>query len=141
MALASNPDFPPALAQLADLRRDAGDLAEAIRLYREALKLDDASPGLYLGLGDCLERAGQFAEAEKAFRRVISLEPDSFEAYYNLGVSTSQQGRFDEAVAGYEKALALDPKNALYPAALNNLGTVQLDRGDKTQAIARWRRR
>ena len=138
VALASNPDFPPALAQLADLRRDAGDLPEAIRLYREALKIDDASPGLYLGLGDCLERAGQFAEAEKAFRRVISLQPDSFEAWYNLGVSTSQQGRFDESIAAYERALALDPKNALYAAALNNLGTVHLDRGDKTKAIARW---
>jgi tetratricopeptide (TPR) repeat protein len=138
VALASNPDFPPALAQLADLRRDAGDLPEAIRLYREALKIDDASPGLYLGLGDCLARAGQFAEAEKAFRRVVSLEPDSFEAYYNLGVSTSQQGRFDEAVAAYERALALDPKNPLYAAALNNLGTVHLDRGDKPKAIARW---
>ena len=138
VALASNPDFPPALAQLADLRRDAGDLGEAIRLYREALKIDDASPGLYLGLGDCLERAGQYAEAEKAFRRVISLQPDSFEAWYNLGVSTSQQGRFDESVASYEKALALDPKNALYAAALNNLGTVHLDRGDKVKAIARW---
>ncbi len=138
VALASNPDFPPALAQLADLRRDAGDLPEAIRLYREALKIDDASPGLYLGLGDCLERAGQFAEAEKAFRRVISLEPDSFEAWYNLGVSLAQQNRLDESVAAYEKALALDPKNALYPAALNNLGTVQLDRGDKAKAIARW---
>ena len=69
---------------------------------------------------------------------MISLQPDSFEAWYNLGVSTSQQGRFDESVAAYEKALALDPKNALYPAALNNLGTVHLDRGDKAKAIARW---
>ncbi len=138
VALASNPDFPPALAQLADLRRDAGQLDEAIRLYREALKLDDASPGLYLGLGDCLERAGHFKEAEAAFRRVLSLEPDSFAAYYNLGVNASQQERYDEAVKSYEKALELDPKHPLYAAALNNLGTVHLDRGDKTRAIARW---
>jgi tetratricopeptide (TPR) repeat protein len=138
VALASNPDFPPALAQLAELRRDAGDLGEAIRLYREALALDDASPALYLGLGDCLERAGQYTEAEKAFRRVISLQPDSFEAWYNLGVNAAQQGRFDEAVANYEKALSLDPKHPLYAAALNNLGTVQLDRGKKELAIARW---
>jgi tetratricopeptide (TPR) repeat protein len=138
VALASNPDFPPALAQLAELRRDAGDLDEAIRLYREALALDDTSPNLHLGLGDCLSRAGKYAEAEKAFRRVISLQPDSFEAWYNLGVSTSQQGRFDESVAAYQKALALDPKHPLYAAALNNLGTVQLDRGKKDLAIARW---
>jgi tetratricopeptide (TPR) repeat protein len=138
VALATNPDFPPALAQLAELRRDAGDLGEAIRLYREALALDDTSPALYLGLGDCLSRAGQHAEAEKAFRRVISLQPDSFEAWYNLGVSTAQQGRFDESVSAYEKALALDPEHPLYAAALNNLGTVQLDRGRKDLAMARW---
>lgn len=69
---------------------------------------------------------------------MLSLEPDSFEAYYNLGVNASQRGRYDEAVENYEKAPALDPKHALYAAALNNLGTVQLDRGDKKEAIARW---
>ena len=60
VALATNPDFPPALAQLADLRRDAGDLGECVRLYQQALSLDDASPPLYLGLGDCLQRAARY---------------------------------------------------------------------------------
>jgi tetratricopeptide (TPR) repeat protein len=138
VALASNPDFPPALAQLADLRRDAGDLDAAIRLYREAIALDDSSPGLYLGLGNCLERAGKIKEAEEAFRRVLALQPDSFEAYYDLGVTASLQGRSADAIKSYEKALALDAKHPLAAAALNNLGSVYLDRGEKDKAIASW---
>jgi tetratricopeptide (TPR) repeat protein len=51
--------------------------------------------------------------------------------------ATSQQGRFDEP-SRPTKGPRARPKNALYAAALNNLGTVQLDRGDKAKAIARW---
>ena len=138
VALASNPDFPPALAQLADLRRDAGDLGEAIRLYKEAIALDDSSPGLYLGLGNCLERAGKVGEAEAAFKHVLALQPDSFEAYYDLGVTASLQGHSDDSIKSYEKALSLDAKNPLAAAALNNLGSVYLDRGEKDKAIASW---
>jgi tetratricopeptide (TPR) repeat protein len=126
-AVASNPDFPPALAQLAELRRDAGDLGEAIRLYRQALEL-----------GDCLQRAGKYDEAESAFTRVLELDPDSFSAHYNLGVTAFQQGRGEEAIARYERALELDPRHPLAAAALNNLGTVHLDRGEIDQAISHW---
>jgi len=138
VALASNPDFPPALAQLAGLRRDAGDLPEAIRLFREALALDEVSPQLHLGLGDCLQRAGQHEEAERAFRRVLELQPDSFEAHYNLGVTALRQQRYDAAIAEHEKALALDAAHPLASAALNNLGTVHFERGERDAAVARW---
>jgi tetratricopeptide (TPR) repeat protein len=138
VAVASNPDSPLALAQLADLRRDAGDLSECVRLYGEALALHDAMPHFYLGLGDCLQRAGRYEEARASFTRALELEPDSIAAVYNLGVTAFQQGREDEAIERFEAVVALDASHPLAAAALNNLGTVHHDRGESEQAAARW---
>ena len=135
-ALRANPDHTVALAKLAELRRDAGDLAEAERLFREALAIDEVSPELYLGLGDVLQRAGRYADAEAAFRHVLELDPDSFAAYYNLGVTALQQQKYDASIAAFEKALALNADHPLASAAHNNIGTVQLDRGDRAKAMA-----
>jgi tetratricopeptide (TPR) repeat protein len=126
------------LAQLADLRRDAGDLGECIRLYREAIALHDSMPALYLGFGDCLQRAARYDEAEAAFTRVLELDPDSFAALYNLGVTAFQQGREEEAIERYERAIELEPQHPLAAATLNNLGTVHLDRGEIEKAMAHW---
>lgn len=138
VAVASNPDAPFALAQLANLRRDAGDLDECTRLYREALALHESIPSLYLGLGDCEQRAGHYDEAGASFTRARELEPDSVAAVYNLGVVAFQQGDETEAIARYEEVLALAPDHPLAAAALNNLGTVHHDRGETEQAIERW---
>jgi tetratricopeptide (TPR) repeat protein len=138
VAVASNPDFPSALAQLADLRRDAGDLDECVRLYREVLALRDSAPAFWLGLGDCLQRGGGYAESEAAFTRVLELDPDSFTAHYNLGVTAFRQGQEEEAIARYERALEIDGRHHLAAAAYNNLGTVHFDRGETDRAVARW---
>jgi tetratricopeptide (TPR) repeat protein len=135
-ALRANPDHTLALARLAELRRDAGDLEEATRLFREALKIDDVNPELYLGLGDVLQRGGHYKEAEAAFRRVLELDPDSFAAHYDLGVTALQQQQSKEAIAEFDKALAIDPDHPLAAAAHNNIGTVELDLGDRAAAVA-----
>jgi len=135
-ALAANPDHTLALARLAELRRDAGDLPEATRLFREALKLDDVNPDLYLGLGDVLQRGGQYKDAEAAFRRVLELDPDSFAAHYNLGVTALQQQQTDAAIASFQKALSLNGQHPLAAATWNNIGTAELDRGHRAEAIA-----
>jgi tetratricopeptide (TPR) repeat protein/predicted AlkP superfamily phosphohydrolase/phosphomutase len=134
-ALAANPDHTLALARLAELRRDAGDLPEATRLFHEALKIDEVNPDLYLGLGDVLQRGGQYKDAEAAFRRVLELDPDSFAAHYNLGVTALQQQQADAAIASFQKALSLNGEHPLAAATWNNIGTAQLDRGDRAAAM------
>ncbi len=139
-ALAVNPSSIGALGQLAEIKRAQGDLSESIRLYREALAIDDSQPGLHLGLGDSLQRAGHYAEAEAAFRTVLGLDPDSYQAHYNLGVTYMNTQRADDAVAAFEKALELDSKSPRAALALNNLGGIQLGRGQREQALASFER-
>ena len=134
-ALNVDPNSIGALGQLAEIKRQQGDLDESIRLYREALQIDDSQPGIHLGLGDSLQRAGRFDEAEAAFRTVLGLNPDSYEAHYNLGVTYMNTERTDDAVAELEKALELDSKSPRAALAYNNLGGIQLARGEREQAI------
>lgn len=134
-ALRVDPSSIGALGQLAEIKREQGDLDESIRLYREALQIDDSQPGIHLGLGDSLQRAGRFDEAEAAFHTVLGLNPDSYEAYYNLGVTYMNSERPDDAVAAFEKALELDSESPRAALAFNNLGGIQLARGEREAAI------
>ena len=106
--MASNPDFPPALAQMADLRREAGDLNECVRLYGAAIDVHDTMPSLYLGYGDCLERAGRFEEAEAAFTRALELDPDMVQAWVNLGGVLLMKWDFQGCLEANREAIDLE---------------------------------
>ena len=67
-ALAVNPSSIGALAELAEVKREQGELEESIRLYREAMAIDDSQPFLHLGLGDSLQRAGRLDRRTQAAR-------------------------------------------------------------------------
>ncbi len=129
-ALQVDPSSIGALSQLAELKRDQGDLDEAVRLFEEALAIDDALPFLSMGYGDVLQRAGRFQEAERAFKSVLELEPDSFKARYNLGVTYGRQGRTGDAVAMYQEALSAAPDHPEAIKVHNNLGVIDLERGE-----------
>jgi Flp pilus assembly protein TadD/predicted AlkP superfamily phosphohydrolase/phosphomutase len=129
-ALQVDPSSTGALSQLAELKRAQGDLDEAVRLFEEALRIDDSLPSLSLGYGDVLQRARRFPEAERAFESVLELDPDSFKARYNLGVTYGRQGRTSDAVAMYEEALEVAPEHPEAVKAHNNLGVIDLERGE-----------
>ena len=137
-ALKVNPNSIGALAQLAEIRRDQNQLGEAMRLFGEALAIDDSQPFLYLGYGDVLQRAGRFKEAEKAFKSVLELEPDSFQARYNLGVTYTNMGRVEDAVTQYEAALQVDPKHPQVASTLNNLGVIFRAAGENDLALEKF---
>ncbi len=138
-ALRLDPNSVGALGELAEIRRDQGDLAGAIRLLEQAIAVNDSQPFLYVGLGDVLQRAGRLDAAAREFEAALELDPDSHKAHYNLGVTLGRQGRTDEAVARYEKALELALGGADAAAAHNNLGAIHLDRGEIDPATERFR--
>jgi predicted O-linked N-acetylglucosamine transferase (SPINDLY family) len=102
----------------------AGDLAEAERLYRIVLlaPLAPAIASFNLGLL-CLGQA-RLPEAADAFRRAIAIEPGMVNAIINLGTTQLALGRPEEAVESYRRALSIQPENAL---ALGNLGKALQD--------------
>ena len=86
---------------------------EAIRSYREALRLDRlrkaGSPWPALNLGILLTRLDRLDEAEPLFRESAATDPRFAPAHYQLGLLLERKGRAGDAVAEMDQAAQLDP--------------------------------
>jgi Flp pilus assembly protein TadD len=118
--------------QAARLRVEAGQLAEAERLYREVLAANPEAADAHHNLGYVLERAGRSEEAERSFRAALALRPDSADANSNLGNLLSRLGRKEEAERHLRAALATVPRHF---QALNNLGIVLQHLGRISESV------
>jgi tetratricopeptide (TPR) repeat protein len=87
----------------------AGDIAEAIAQYEQALALDPNFTIAHLNLGGLLATQGKFDQAIFHFRRSVELQPGNAPIYYSLAIALAGNGQKDEAIANLHKALAIDP--------------------------------
>jgi Tfp pilus assembly protein PilF len=85
-------DNAVAIATLASLLDDVGDLAPAEKLYQRALELQPKASYLHNNLGFNLLLQGRTREAVPEFRRALELNPKSQTARNNLGVALARQG-------------------------------------------------
>ena len=97
----------------------AGRLAEAETLYRQALALAPRNPDSLNLLAMVLIQRGMPAEAIEFARSAVAL--DKRQAFYlvNLGLALQGSGELDEAAQAYRRALVLEPDAAM---TLGNLG-------------------
>jgi Flp pilus assembly protein TadD len=104
-------------------QHQAGNLAEAERLYRQVLAEDDSlARGWYL-LGVARWQQGDVVEAEDYLRQAVQRRPDLAAAYNHLGIVLARQKRHAEAIVALREAIRLQPEMA---DAHNNLGLVLL---------------
>ena len=109
-----------------------GALAEAERLYRQALALAPADFATRQLLGVLLAQQGRNGEALEAISAALTLNPDSAPALFNQGNVLDALGRPEEALASFDQALRLRPG---YAEALNNRGKVQRALGRLDEAL------
>ncbi len=122
--------------QAAELHQ-AGNLAEAERLYREVLTL---APDDFIAqhlLGVLYAQQGRKAEALDLMEGALRVRPDAPPALLNYGILLEEMGRTGEALAAFERAVAAKPD---FTAALYNLGNVQRARGHFEEALASFDR-
>jgi Flp pilus assembly protein TadD len=91
---------------------EATELAEAIRAYREAVRLDPEHADAHVNLGRLLHERGKVAAAARHYRRAAALRPKDPTAAYDLGVALQDLGRFEEAAEAYGAAIELAPSHA-----------------------------
>jgi Flp pilus assembly protein TadD len=108
---------------LGDALTQQGQLVEAERHYREAVRLAPAGADYRHALGANLLRQGRTDEAGAAFSAAVKLNPRHADARVGLGAVLARQGRATEAIAHYREALLIAPSNAM---AHNNLGLALL---------------
>jgi predicted O-linked N-acetylglucosamine transferase (SPINDLY family) len=93
-----------------------GRLAEADRLYAEALKRKPDLVEAHNNRGAIRQMAGDWAGALACYDMAIRIRPDYGEALANRGNVLIQLRRYDEALASFDRALAITPGRA---SALN----------------------
>jgi len=126
------PDLPR-LRDAAVLHHRAGRLAEAERLYRQALALDPGHADSLNLLGVLAQQSGRTGLALDLLGQAIARDPAVAGYHANLGNMLGEAGRLDEAVASFGRALALDPTQ---PEAHSNLAHALAQLGRLDEAIA-----
>lgn len=110
------------LAQLASLCEfRLGNLAEAERLIRFSLNLDENDASAWNILGEVLRRSGEPLDSAEAFRRSLACDPKFADAYSNLGNLYADTGDFTNAADAYRMAISI---NEQHIDAWFNLGNI-----------------
>ncbi|MDX2036494.1 MAG: DUF1583 domain-containing protein [Isosphaeraceae bacterium] len=100
---------PVAVAQAADLFRQAGFETETLDLYRRAVALAPQSPQYREYLGEYLHTLKRPAEAIAAWSEIAAGEAENAATLARLGEVLAGFGYRDEALPHLTKALSLDP--------------------------------
>jgi tetratricopeptide (TPR) repeat protein len=113
--LKAEPGSAEANAHLGFLESRQERYKEAVPLYRKALALDPAMPGLKMNLGLALFKSGSLREAVDTFTVLRKSEPASSPEALRLatliGIARFGLGEFAAAVPDLKEATASDPKN------------------------------
>src|SRR5262249_37516596 len=127
---------PDDLFEQAQSAEDAGDVAEAERLYRVLMKSDPTDASAPFNLGNLLRASGRNVEAEAALRAATRADPTFADAWYNLSDLLDEQGRSGSAIDCLRTVLRVAPD---YVDAMFNLALL-LQRTDKyAEAAGYWR--
>jgi Flp pilus assembly protein TadD len=108
---------------------------EAIKLYRQALKIKPNFVEVYINLGIAYYKLGKYSDAIDAYRNAIKLKPNSASLYSKLGATQIIKGTYSLARDTLKKAVDLDPNNA---AAHYNLGIAYFLNGETTGAYKEY---
>lgn len=115
---------------------DAGNPAQAVALYREAIDALPQDAVLEYDLALALERTGDAPAARAALEKALQLRPGFAEAENQLGLATAQAGEGSTAEQHFRNAIADAPS---YAEAANNLGTLLGQQGRDREAEAFFR--
>jgi TolB-like protein/Flp pilus assembly protein TadD len=132
-ALAIDPDYAPADAQLGYIAEYQHDDAGAAKHFERALTLDPTDLiVLRLAVG-FLADVGRLDEALALAQAVVRRDPVNTTSLHNLGGYQRFSGRYDEAIASLRTALSLNPSRG---QVHSDLGLTLLLKGDAAGALA-----
>ncbi len=106
----------------------AGDFAEAERLCRSAISIDDCCFKAWVHLSVLERNKGDFADSIPCAERAIALQPNSSDGYIQMGLALLGSGQPQKAIDFFRQAIAISPN--LSPIhynlglALENVGQV-----------------
>ena len=137
LAVDASQHNPAVLFEQAQSAEEAGDTAEAERIYRILMKSDPTDASAPFNLGNMLRADGRNVEAEAALREATRVDPTFADAWYNLGDLLDEQGRSETAIECLRTALRVAPD---YADAMFNLALLLQRTNQYAEAADYWRR-
>lgn len=110
-AMALDPRFVGAYANLADAYRAQGKDAEGEAVLRKGLEASPEAGGLHHALGLLLVRDGNKTDSLEHLSKAASLEPDNARFAYVYAVALHSAGRLDESLTALAAANKTHPYN------------------------------
>ncbi|MFC1890012.1 tetratricopeptide repeat protein [Thermodesulfobacteriota bacterium] len=93
----------------AQICRDRGDYREAIQVYENALRYNQANEHLLNGIGSCYHEMRQYDEAIAYFRKAAEVNPRLEGTWHSLGHCQRASGDFAGAAASFGRVLEINP--------------------------------
>jgi tetratricopeptide (TPR) repeat protein len=137
LAVDQSQNHPDDLFEQAQSAEEAGDIAEAERLYRILMKSDPTDASAPFNLGNLLRCSARNVEAEAALRTATRVDPTFPDAWYNLSDLLDEQGRSEAAIECLRTALRVAPD---YADAMFNLALLLQRTNQYAEAVDYWRR-
>lgn len=123
-SLKLEPDNVKALTLLGITARQQGDIKKSLEVLTRAYDLDSNNPQVLTELAITNDHLGErLSYSESLYQKVTELLSNSAAAHNNLGFNYLLQGRHQDAIKALSRALVLAPENF---RARNNLGAAYL---------------
>ena len=120
------------LLQRALRAQNAGNLAEAVRLFGDVLHADPRNFDALLSLGLLHFRAARFDDAERLTGEAARINPRSADAFFIRGCALQRLDRNVDALICFETAIAIRPA---FVEALVNRGALLIAQRQLTEAL------
>lgn len=108
---------------LGEILEEAGDDAQALEAYKQAVSLNSDFQEAYEKLGALAFRHKLYDMAARCFEILLNKEPGNLEFIRNLGIVAYHQGNAEKTAECFDRLIALDPsdeKNYQYTADLHS---------------------
>lgn len=118
-------------------RHQAGDLGEAVTLYRQVLADEPQHAEALHYLGVALAQAARYQEALVPLAAAVERTPDQAAVHTHYGNALAGLLRYEEALTSYNRAVACDPA---FAEGYYNRGVALTALGQPTAALASYDR-
>lgn len=108
---------------------------DGIKVLEKAEALAPNKEGILFSLGKAYFQKGNYQAAREKLEAGLKIKQNSPEALFDLGNTYLKLAEPDKAINSYEQAFAQE--KTFWPA-LNNVGLVEYEKGDRQKAIAKW---
>jgi tetratricopeptide (TPR) repeat protein len=101
--------------------------------YKKLFALGPDSWQLHRAMGEIYSQSQQPEKAVVEFQAALAKQPNDPDLYQDIGDEAQRLSRWDDATKAYKQELKLHPGD---PAALYNLGKIQVQTGDPKEGVA-----